>query len=247
MTGNTETALAPLDETYNIVIAEIEQTHPLAERQVRFTRQGLLLPPDLSYDDCVVLTGYIAGRIRRDAVDANLMHLCLGQAINYSESRWGDTYTQWLDATGLSYGTLANAAYVARSVSPSLWNEHLASTHYTAVAPLPPDEQEEWLQTAVAEELGANELRRRIQASQDINAGRDPEQAAIERRLQRIAAKMQDTVDANHWAAVISNGLLKPLAHHNNAGGNTDLEWMNIVESLAEWQWDNPIVGIEQE
>jgi hypothetical protein len=45
------TELAPLDETYALVVAEIEQTHPLADR-VRFTRQGLELPPDLTYDEC---------------------------------------------------------------------------------------------------------------------------------------------------------------------------------------------------
>ena len=210
MTDDT-TELAPLDETCNLVVAEIEQTHPLADR-VRFTRLGLELPPDLTYDECTGLTMYISGRLKFDAVEANLMQMALGDIVQYAESRWGDRYSQFLDATGLAYGTLANAAWVARKVPLSSRNERLAFGHHTAVAPLPPDEQEKWLAMAEQEELGANELRRRIQAEKDIKAGRDPDQAAIERELQRVAGRMADKIDHTLWARVVTAGLVAPLA-----------------------------------
>jgi len=210
MTDTTD--LAPLDQTYDLVISELEQMQPLADR-VRFTRRGLELPPDLTYDECTGLTYYISGRLRFDAVEANLMQLALGQLIVYSESRFGDTYTQWLDATGLAYGTLANAAWVARQVDASCWHENLSFAHHTTVAPLPPEEQDEWLDTAEREELGANELRRRIQAHKDTKAGRDPDEAAIERELQRVTQKIADTLGYDHerWATVIRRGLLYPI------------------------------------
>jgi len=225
----TTTALAPLDETYNLVIAEIEQTQPMAGR-VRFTRQGLELPPDLSYDECTQATQYISGRIRRDAVDANLMQLCLGDIIQYAESRWGDTYSQFLDATGLAYGTLANAAYVARKVALSSRNETLSFAHHLVVAPLPPDQQHEWLQKAAEQEWGGNELRRQVQASKDIDAGRDPDQAEIERELQRIAGRMADTLPDSAWPVAILHGLLIPLT----AATRTDRCAIDFLGDLNE-------------
>ena len=56
-----------------------------------------------------------------------------------------------------------------------------------------------------------DELRRRIQAKKDIDAGRDPAQAAIERELQRIAGRMADTLPDSAWPATILHGLLIPL------------------------------------
>lgn len=215
MTDNT-TALAtvPLDETYSRVLATLE-AHPLTER-VRFTRQGLELAPDLTLDECQSATMFIAERLKFDAVEANLMHFCLGQMINYAETRWGDKYVQWLDATGLEYSTLANTAYVARQVDSSFWKENLGWTHHVAVAPLPPEDQQRWLSLAEKEEIGANELRRRIQAEKDVAAGRDPDQAAIGRELQRIARKMGERLPDYSWPATILHGLLIPLTRAAN-------------------------------
>jgi hypothetical protein len=191
----------------------------------------LELPPDLTYDECTGLTLYISNRIKFDAVEANLMQMALGQLINYAEARWGDTYTQFLDATGLAYGTLANAAYVARKVKN--WNPQLGFSHHTTVAPLPPDEQEKWLSTAEQEELGANELRRRIQADKDIKAGRDPDQAAIKRELRRMAGKMADKLDHTLWARVITAGLVAPLAFKLKS-----VEAGKFVDEMSNEVWE---------
>lgn len=211
MTEN-ETALTVPNQQYVAITGDLHSgLVPALAKVVTFTPKGLQLPDDLTFEQAQGITHYIAETIKRDVFEVNLLQLCLGQIINYSEARWGDTYSQWLDETGLAYGTLANAAYVARKVDASSWNENLFFGHHVAVAPLAPDEQERWLTIAEDEELGANELRRRIQADKDIKAGRDPDQADIERQLQRIAGKMAGVLDSDQWVTAIINGIILPL------------------------------------
>ena len=225
-----ETALTVPSQQYDVITDDLHNgLVPALSKAIQFTPKGLELPDDLTFEQAQGITHYIAETIKRDVWEVNLLQLCLGQVINHAEARWGDRYSQWLDETGLAYGTLANAAYVARKVKN--WNERLAFSHHTVVAPLPPDEQEQWLTVAEDEELGANELRRRIQADKDIKAGRDPDQADIERQLQRVAEKMIDKLDCNQWPATINRGLLMPLSEQSN-----DF-WAALVENLDHWRW----------
>ena len=244
-----------MTDTTEIVVASPQQAQiattlqsglaPAISERVRFTSKGLELPPDLTIEQAKGLTHYITGQLIANAHEVNLLQLALGQIINHAESKWGDVYTQWLDSTGLAYGTLANAAYVARKVDSSVWNENLWFGHHTAVAPLPPAEQRAWLALAEEEELGANELRRRIQAKRDTDEGRDPAQADIERQLQRIASKMLDGLAPDQWAEAVGKGLLVPLARRKLAA-DTDERLRLLVDELEEWRWNCPFGGIDR-
>jgi len=212
---------------------------------IHFTTQGLELPSDLTLDQAKAVTQFIAASIIRNELEIGMLRLFLGCIINYSEARFGDTYSQWLDSTGLAYGTLANAAYVARKVDPSLWNERFDYGHYAAIAPLPPEEQQQWLAVTQTEDLGANELRRRIQAKRDTDEGRDPVQADIERQLQRIAGKMRNGLAPDQWAEAVGRGLLVPLSRQKLAQG-TDEHLRLLVDKLDDWRWNNPLDEIER-
>src|SRR3989442_850884 len=59
-------------------------------------------------------------------------------------------------------GSLRNMVSVASKVS--LRNDNLTFNHHVAVAPLPSDQQAEWLKRAEAEELSATKLRDAIKA-----------------------------------------------------------------------------------
>jgi len=205
---------------------------PALAKRVRFTARGLDLPPDLELEQAQAITHYLAEAIIRTEIESGLLRLFLGNIINYSEAKFGDMYSQWLDSTGLAYGTLANAAWVARQVDPSRWREELSFTHHVVVAPLEPAEQSAWLQEAVDAQIGPNELRRQIQASKDIADGRNPEQAEIERALTRIANKMSSTLGTTLWADTIMSGLIKPLC----VGLRDATEFANRMNALT---WDN--------
>lgn len=86
----------------------------------------------------------------------------IGDWLNYGERRWGETFAQAADQTSYTEGSLANMKWVAGRVDPSSRNEDLSYSHHVAVAPLPPDEQEAWLEKANRDGLSVRELRKAI-------------------------------------------------------------------------------------
>ena len=67
-----------------------------------------------------------------------------GQKLTYGQA------TELLEAKGLnfSYGTLRNDKYVAETIPLSLRNDKLRWNHHYLVAPLPPGQQQYWLNYA---------------------------------------------------------------------------------------------------
>lgn len=92
----------------------------------------------------------------------------IGDWINFGESRYGDTYKDAIAATGYSYGTLANAAYVAKSVKLHARRENLSYALHCEIAGLSEAEQERWLDIAEQQELDRAELRASIKAGKVI-------------------------------------------------------------------------------
>jgi len=86
----------------------------------------------------------------------------LGDLLNYGEKRWGETYAQAAEQSGYTEESLANMKWVAGHVDSSLRNENLSYSHHVAVAPLPPDEQEQWLDKAEKEGMNVSQLRNAI-------------------------------------------------------------------------------------
>jgi phage N-6-adenine-methyltransferase len=89
----------------------------------------------------------------------------IGDALRFGERKYGEMYSQALEATDFSYGTLANAAYVAGKIESSRRRENLPFSHHQAVAALEPEEQDVLLDAAApapGEEkprMSRNELR----------------------------------------------------------------------------------------
>jgi hypothetical protein len=57
-------------------------------------------------------------------------------------------YAQAMDATGFSYSTVRNDAYVAEHVKVSRRRDTLSWSHHGEVAQLEPEEQDHWLAQA---------------------------------------------------------------------------------------------------
>lgn len=94
----------------------------------------------------------------------------IGDLLAYGEHKYGEMYSQMMDATS-SYGTLANAAYVAGRVESSRRRENLPFSHHQEVAPLPPAEQDAWLDKCATDGLTREQLRHRIKAARAEAAG----------------------------------------------------------------------------
>jgi hypothetical protein len=86
----------------------------------------------------------------------------LGDWLVYGEQRFPERYRVAIDSTNLSYKTLRNYAWVARSFPPSRRRDALGLAHHAEVAALPDEDQDRWLDRAVAERWSVAELRRRL-------------------------------------------------------------------------------------
>jgi len=86
----------------------------------------------------------------------------LGDWLNYGEMEFGEKYSQVLDQTDYSYGTLRNASWVASKVAFVIRNDKLSFSHHAQVADLPEAEQKKWLGRAEKENWSVKELREAI-------------------------------------------------------------------------------------
>jgi len=135
----------------------------------RFTPTGLLLPDDMPVEEWLEVCEYL-GLCQKAVL------WWWGDALAFGERKYGEMYSQALDATDYSYQALNDAVYVAKNVTFSRRRENLSWSHHREVAPLPPAEQEEWLLRAEEEGLTRAALRAAIK------------QKAYERKLLEAAA-----------------------------------------------------------
>lgn len=121
-----------------------------------FTATGLTLTGELSATDWQALGGQLF------AIDRGLQW-AIGDWINYGESRYGETYTAAMEATGKDRYVLANLAWVARKVERSRRRDTLSWSHHAEVAALDPAEQERILDRAEAEGWSQRAVRSAVQ------------------------------------------------------------------------------------
>lgn len=87
------------------------------------------------------------------------VHFWIGDWLNYGERQWGEMYTQAIDETGYSYGTLANDKWVASRIEPSRRRENLSYAHHQEIADLMPEDQEKMLDMAEEHHLNSKNFR----------------------------------------------------------------------------------------
>jgi hypothetical protein len=97
----------------------------------------------------------------------------VGDLIEFGEHRFGEKYSQVLDATGYAKQTLQGMSYVSRQIAPSRRRKDLSFALHREVAPLPPAEQDEWLDRCENDNLTREQLRAQIRASK-ATAARNP-------------------------------------------------------------------------
>ena len=112
---------------------------------VEFSENYLTFKDDTPYEVWESVTAHLV-RAERS------IRWWIGDAIRFGEAKYGERYTQALEATGLAYQTLANSVYVAsKYAEPSSRKENCTFRQHEIVATLEPGEREEVLEKAYHE------------------------------------------------------------------------------------------------
>lgn len=122
---------------------------------IQVSRVGLTITGDLSFEEWMDIGHTLAG------LEVSL-RWAIGDWLNWGNFKYGESYTQASDVTGFDYSYLYNLKYIAGKVDISRRREELHLSHHQVVAPLSPDEQDRWLDYAVANNLRTAELRQAI-------------------------------------------------------------------------------------
>lgn len=126
---------------------------PAAPEGVTWTQCSLTIDdPNLSFETYEEL-------LRAAGAVKNASSFWIGDLVIFGDRRYGERYSQAIDATGLRYGTIANYAHVCSRVAPSRRIPTLSFAHHEAVAKLEPADQSEWLQKAAGNGWSRDELR----------------------------------------------------------------------------------------
>jgi site-specific DNA-methyltransferase (adenine-specific) len=87
----------------------------------------------------------------------------IGDALQFGERRYGDTYTAWAHETGLSENTLATIKWVAGKIESSRRREDVGWSHHREAAALDvPEDQDAVLDEAADQGMTRHELRERV-------------------------------------------------------------------------------------
>lgn len=196
-----------------------ERVDAFGIRGARWTETSLELPTDLTFAEYERLLWALAGA-------RNMTAWGLGDAINFGERVYGETYTQAVDATKLSESTLQGYAYVARRIPRSRRRHGLSFSHHAAVASLAPQERERWLDRAAAEHLSVAVLREHLQhrklptsasSERDCDAVLDELVTTVRGRLRACGFDREAVLEVSADAAV-----LRPYPGHElRIGGGT--------------------------
>jgi hypothetical protein len=146
---------------------------------VQARRSGLSLPDGMSFDSWRELGC-------RVALVANCSAWWLGDWLIYGEQAYGDRYKQAISDTSLSYQTLRNYAWVARTFPVSRRRDKLSFGHHVEVAALPDEDQDAWLARAEQLNWSCNRLRRALQAAKLANCRASGDEGTDQTRALKI-------------------------------------------------------------
>jgi hypothetical protein len=123
--------------------------------QAQFTERALILPEKMTVKSWLKVVEAI-DTVREGA------RWWFGDALLQGEERWGDTYSQALDAGKYDYATLRNLRSVAKRYPSSERIYDLSWSHYNAAMGVPLDVARELLADAFANDWSVVQLRERI-------------------------------------------------------------------------------------
>ena len=118
-------------------------------------RVGLQLPEDLSFEEWSGIGSTL------QSVEGSIQWW-IGDWLNFGERRYGEMYTQAMDATERSYQALADAKWIAGEFEFSCRHENLSWTHHRESASLPHEERADVLSIAENEGWSVRDVRAEV-------------------------------------------------------------------------------------
>jgi hypothetical protein len=114
----------------------------------------------------------VGALIERLTRQSKRIEWALGDALQFAERRYGDTYAQWADETGIAENTLATIKWVAGKIERSRRREDLGWSHHREVAGIDdPIIQDRLLDEAADKGMTRWEVRQRVKAEQEQKRG----------------------------------------------------------------------------
>lgn len=128
---------------------------------------GILFKEDCPEEEWLEVTKQALNGVEASSVSHCRMMAKLADCINFGEKKFGERHSQALDATRgyLKYNekTVANACWIFSKIEESRRRvDTLSLSHHEAVAKLPPEEQNEFLEKAESEALSVSALKDEI-------------------------------------------------------------------------------------
>jgi hypothetical protein len=121
-------------------------------------RLGLTLKPGLSFEDWQATLKHVAVIHESSA-------WWLGDCLAFGEHRYMTRYRFAVNELGLGYSRARDLVYVSTHVPRARRREAASWSHHRLVAKLPPDDQERWLEAAIAGRWSTAEMKAAIDRS----------------------------------------------------------------------------------
>ena len=131
----------------------------------------------------------------------------LGDWIQYGNVKFGERYSRAARITGYDVQTLMNMVYVASKFEISRRRENLSWSHHESVASLEADEQDHWLDLAVARGLSVSDLRLELRSSRRVSksagAGKSEKDAGWDRGGREAASSRMKVLTCPNCGEVV--------------------------------------------
>lgn len=142
-------------------LSEVAPSNLPALTGAQFSEVGLYLDEGLSFERWQELGETLK------AMERSVMWW-IGDWLRFGERRWGETYSQALDATGYSHSALSKAKWIASTYEPCNRLQELSWTHHLEAAPLPAEERMQVLREAGANRWSVRDLKAEVNRRKNV-------------------------------------------------------------------------------
>lgn len=151
---------------------------PLDEPGITFTATGLVFHASVTYEQWSQYG-------RKLSLAKKGIQWAIGDWINHGQKSYGDKYTQALEETGLSEGTLKNYAAVSRAFETSRRRDLVDFTTHADVMGLEDHEQDEILEEAEKNDTPRERIRREVTRIKNAKAPKPDDSEFVHSKEER--------------------------------------------------------------
>lgn len=186
---------------------------------------ALHIPENTSFDDWSAL-----GRTLQQ-MEKSVMWW-IGDWLRFGERKYGETYTQAIEATGYSNDTLRQAKWVAGAYEPCERTHNLSWSHHKEAASLPASERAEVLSRAASGNLSTRETK--VLAKQEKNRVGAKHDTCTTDDLHKLIARGDKfgTIYADPpWDRKILHPMIEAFSYAQPAWLLFDADWIHTRQS----------------